>query len=60
MAERMLDVSQVAKRLNVGRTTVYRLINEGKLPASKLGTVYCIRVAESDVVRFLEERDAAE
>jgi len=51
--DRLLDVSQVAARLNVSRSTVYRLISEGKLPASKMGTVYCIRILASDVEKFL-------
>lgn len=51
--DRLLDVSQVSSRLSVSRSTVYRLINEGKLPASKTGTVYCIRILVSDVENFL-------
>jgi excisionase family DNA binding protein len=52
MKERLLDVTQVAKRLNVGRSTVYRLIEQGVLPASRLGTAHCIRVLEQDVERY--------
>lgn len=54
--ERLLDVNQVAQRLNVGRTTVYRLIESGDLPASRFGTAHCIRIRETDVTAFIEKR----
>jgi len=57
---RLLDVSQVAKRLNVSRSTVYRLIERGDLQASKFGTSYCIRVSESDVEDFRNDRVVSE
>ena len=57
---RLLDVSQVAKRLNVSRSTVYRLIELGDLQASRFGTSYCIRVSESDVEDFKKDRIVAE
>lgn len=53
---RLLDVSQVAQVLNVGRTTIYRLIQAGKLPASRFGTAHCIRIRENDVKKFIENR----
>jgi len=53
---KLLDVNQVAKRLKVGRTTVYRLIEQGDLPASRFGTAHCIRIRETDVVAFIEKR----
>lgn len=57
---RLLDVSQVARRLNVSRSTVYRLIERGDLQASKYGTSYCIRILESDVEDFRDERIVSE
>ena len=54
--ERLLDVNQVAHRLNVGRSTVYRLIEHGQLHASNHGTVYCIRVREKEVDEFISKR----
>jgi len=60
MKERLLDVNQVAQRLNVGRTTVYRLIESGDLPASRFGTAHCIRILEKDVEKFIEKRMGAE
>jgi len=56
MKQRHLDVNQVAQILNVGRTTIYRLIESGKLPASRFGTAHCIRVRENDVKKFIEKR----
>ena len=60
MKQRHLDVNQVAQRLNVGRTTVYRLIESGKLPASRFGTAHCIRIRENDVEKFIENRFEAD
>lgn len=54
----LLDVNQTANRLNVSRATIYRLINSGELPASRLGTAHCIRIKESDIEAFRQERDA--
>lgn len=58
--QRLLDVSQVAKRLNVSRSTVYRLIESGELKASKFGTCYCLRISESDVEAFKNYRVVSE
>ncbi len=60
MKSRLLDVSQVAKRLNVGRTTIYRLIEAGELPASRFGTAHCIRILERDVEEFIKRRTSAD
>jgi len=54
--DRLMDVNQVAQRLCVSRSTVYRLIEQGDLPASKYGTAHCIRVTEKDVEIFRERR----
>ena len=54
--KRTMDVSQVAIRLNVSRSTVYRLIDQRVLPASRLGTAYCIRVLEEDVEQYRQTR----
>ena len=57
MKIKTLDVNQVAARLSVSRSTVYRLIESGDLPASRLGTAHCIRILESDVEAFMKKRD---
>lgn len=33
----LLSVAQTARTLSVGRTTIYKLINEGRLGAVKIG-----------------------
>lgn len=50
--------SQVAQLLNVGRTTVFALIRDGKLRARKLGARTL--VAHADVLRLLDELASVE
>lgn len=52
----VMTVDQVARYLQLNRLTVYRHIREGRLPASRIGKVYRIRL--EDVERFLEARKA--
>ncbi len=47
-----MSTPDVAKYLGVNTRTVYRLIDEGELPAHKIGRV--IRLQESDVLEFIE------
>jgi excisionase family DNA binding protein len=47
----VLTVSEVAKRLGLGLSTIYDLIARGKLQAYKHGGTY--RVHESDLVAYL-------
>jgi excisionase family DNA binding protein len=49
---RWMSTGEVAVYLGVNTRTLYRLIDEGDLPAYKLGRV--IRLQESDVVSFVE------
>lgn len=37
LAPQMLTIADVARRLNVSETTVYRMVLQGDLPASKVG-----------------------
>jgi excisionase family DNA binding protein len=50
----MLKPSDVAKRLNVNRTTVTRWIQQERLKATRLGEKL-YRIAEEDLEAFLEE-----
>jgi excisionase family DNA binding protein len=54
--ERYLSTSQAAERLGVHRTTVLRLVEEGKLDARvyRYGARPTIRIAESAIATFLE------
>lgn len=50
---RWLGTTEAAERLGIVPRTLYRLINEGKIPAYKFGRV--IRVTEADLATYLEE-----
>ena len=48
----MLTVKDVANYLKLGPTTIYRLLNEGKIPAFKAGKQW--RVRQEDLQRYIE------
>lgn len=52
--ERLLRVSEVADRLNLSLSTVYQLIESGRLPSHCVGMRKGIRVAESDMLAYVE------
>jgi excisionase family DNA binding protein len=47
-------VNEVAQLMRVSKMTVYRLINQGDLPAVRIGRGF--RIREEDVHRYLESR----
>jgi len=47
-----VSTAEASERLGVTLRTLYRLIDEGRLPAYKIGRV--IRITEEDVEGFLE------
>lgn len=47
-----LSTSEAARRLGITPRTLYRLIDEGQLPAYKFGRV--IRLKESELEEFIE------
>ena len=51
---RFATVEEVADLMRVSRTTVYRMIREGELPAVRLGRGY--RLREDAVHRYLQKR----
>jgi excisionase family DNA binding protein len=54
---RLLRPTDVARRLSVHRNTVYRLIENGRLPAFQLGGAkYALRIDERELVRWLHEQ----
>lgn len=55
-SERLLDLSEVVDRLKVNEKTVRKWIKEGELKASNLGHRIGFRVKESDLERFLAEK----
>jgi excisionase family DNA binding protein len=50
MTEQLLTVPEVAERLRVTTMTIYRWIEEGRLPAMQIGKHYRIREADLDEV----------
>ncbi len=46
-----LTVKQACRRLKVSRTTLFRLIDEGHLPAYRIGWMIRLRVAEVEAYR---------
>ncbi|HEX2038161.1 MAG TPA: helix-turn-helix domain-containing protein [Acidimicrobiales bacterium] len=49
---RWVSTAEASERLGVTLRTLYRLVDEGRLPAYKIGRV--IRIKEEDVEAFLE------
>lgn len=49
----LLSVMEAAKKLGVSRWRVNQFINDGRLPAQKIGRSYVIK--ESDI-KFVQER----
>lgn len=58
--ERLYDVKQAARYLTVSVQTIYKLIQNGELPASRLGTKHCLRVEEMDLRKFKESRKVSD
>ncbi|MGH2677760.1 MAG: helix-turn-helix domain-containing protein [Actinomycetota bacterium] len=51
---RFVTVNEVAQLMRVSKMTVYRLINQGDIPAVRIGRGY--RLREQDVHRYLDAR----
>jgi excisionase family DNA binding protein len=49
-----VTVAEVADQLRVSNMTVYRLIQSGQLPSTRVGRSY--RIREEDVDRYLAEQ----
>lgn len=52
---RLLNVEQVRSRLLCSRQHVYNLINNGTLPATRIGKLRGVRIYESGVERLMEQ-----
>jgi excisionase family DNA binding protein len=50
---RILTIDELAKYLKVGKTTLYRLAQEGKIPGQKVGKHW--RFNRESIDRWLEE-----
>ena len=53
LQDEILTTKEVVAYLKVTRPTVFKLIKEGKLKASKVGRDY--RFYKSDIAKFLQE-----
>jgi excisionase family DNA binding protein len=53
-----LTVKQACRRLKVSRNTLFRMIDQGEVPAYRIGWMIRLRVAE--VEAYLQERDDPE
>lgn len=51
MTDDLLDVTTVAKLLSVSKMTVYRLIEDGRLPAMRIGRMF--RIPRSTLDSYL-------
>ena len=56
MAETWHTVEEIAERLKVHPQTVRTLVRSGELPASRIGERGGWRIAESDLLAFMETR----
>jgi excisionase family DNA binding protein len=53
--EELFTVREVAEKLKISVSSVYRYVETGMFPCSKIGTN--IRFSESDIIRFLSSRN---
>jgi excisionase family DNA binding protein len=58
----LLTVSEVAARLNISRSTAWRLVHSGELPARRIGSQRGspIRIDPAELAAFVESHPADE
>jgi len=49
----LLSIAQVCQRLDMGKSWVYRRINEGEIPSVRLGRT--IKIRRADLENYLED-----
>ncbi len=54
--DKRLDVAQVAQRLGLSRSSIYRLIHSGELRAATFGPVRGYQVWEASVVEYEQRK----
>lgn len=54
----IMTISQVAKYLQISEVTTYKLVNEGKIKAFKIGRHW--RVKKEDLAEFIEKQKRGE
>ena len=50
MSDQLLTVTEVAERLRISKMTIYRWIDEGRLPAMQFGKQFRVRAADLDAI----------
>jgi excisionase family DNA binding protein len=58
MKEQLLTCAEVQEILRIGKSKIYRLIHEGKLPVIRVGNTYRIRASELE--NYLTKTDKIE
>ncbi|WP_096153395.1 MULTISPECIES: helix-turn-helix domain-containing protein [Bacillus] len=53
MTQEIMTISQVAEYLQISEMTTYKLVQEGKIPAFKIGRHW--RVKKDDLMALIEE-----
>ncbi|MCY9158062.1 DNA-binding protein [Bacillus licheniformis] len=53
MTQEIMTVSQVAEYLQISEMTTYKLVQEGKIPAFKIGRHW--RVKKEDLTEYIEK-----
>ena len=57
-AMRLLRLSDVMHRVGLGRSTIYRWMDEGKFPRPHSISDYCVRWLESDIDDWIQQKTA--
>jgi excisionase family DNA binding protein len=55
--DKLLKLSTVAEKLDMNVRTVRKYVREGALPARRIGPNQLIRVKDSDVERFIKDKN---
>jgi excisionase family DNA binding protein len=56
MNPKLLKSADIADRLNISRSKAYKLIQQGSIPAVRIGKN--VRVREEDLILFIESRSS--
>jgi excisionase family DNA binding protein len=56
--KKLLTLQQVAQRLQISETTLYKLARKGKIPAIKVGNQW--RFKKEDIDKWLESQKVSE
>ena len=59
MADRLLRRTEVEKRIGVGRSTIYRLMREGRFPEPRKIGPTAVRWSDAEVEEWIEAQPRA-